>query len=352
MASPRKPASWQNVATALGWTAIVLLTLFLLWQLLDGRIKIRPFSSSFALARVESLIAQAPPPDSSRRLLNDLSSDLWTAERLPEERFVVNDMIADLPAIHVPGDSTLAYNIDVPPGSRFRVGLIGKGEGAFRAAVNIGAESVYTDDILAAADLDAADIQWVEVDLSPWSGQPVLLALQTEANNDALEGWWVMPQIETKSEWLLTDTALQAADIETANYLFDDLLELQGFKMVPNSLKAGDPAQVTLYWRLVQETDAYAKVFVHLINEQGQLVAQDDGQPVNDTYPIPLWQPGAIIADEHTLQLPVDLATGTYALAVGLYDPTSLQRWNVKGQDGQIVRDGSALLTRDLEVSP
>jgi hypothetical protein len=179
-----------------------------------------------------------------------------------------------------------------------------------------------------------------------------LLALQTEANNDALEGWWVMPQIETKSEWLLTDTALQAADIETANYLFDDLLELQGFKMVPNSLKAGDPAQVTLYWRLVQETDAYAKVFVHLIDEQGQLVAQDDGQPVNDTYPIPLWQPGAIIADEHTLQLPVDLATGTYALAVGLYDPTSLQRWNVKGQDGQIVRDGSALLTRDLEVSP
>ena len=161
-----------------------------------------------------------------------------------------------------------------------------------------------------------------------------------------------MPQIETSSEWVLAEPIPMEIGFESANYRFDDQVELVGYRVMPASLEVGEVVQVQLYWRTLQEVESYGKVFVHLIDEQEQLVAQDDGQPVSNSYPIPLWQPGTIIVDTHALQLPSDLADGMYTLAVGLYDPKSLQRWTVKEQGGQIVTDGRAILSMAVEVSP
>jgi beta-glucosidase len=76
----------------------------------------------------------------------------------------------------------------------------------------------------------------------------------------------------------------------------------------------------------------------------------DDGQPVYNTYPLSYWQPGTVIADRHPLSLPADLAQGDYTLAVGLYDPDSLERWPVVGPDGRPEPDNRALLTTSLPL--
>ena len=86
-----------------------------------------------------------------------------------------------------------------------------------------------------------------------------------------------------------------------------------------------------------------ATVFVHALNENDELVAQSDGQPVQNIYPLTHWPPGVIIADVHQFNWPVD---GRLAqLAVGLYDPSTLARWPVTTPDGALDPNGQAILS-------
>jgi hypothetical protein len=352
LARPQAVPSFNQLSKALGWALVLVLTLFILWQLVDGRVKVRPILKSIPLSPSDTVVGKAPPPGSSPRLMNDLVADLWTAERYPEERFVSSEIAEGMPAIRVPADSRLAYDLDVPPGARFRTGILGIGQGDLAVEVNVGAENVAVEAVTAASDANAQDITWIDFDLTPWAGQPITLNMITEGKADELDGLWIMPQIETNSEWLLADPLPPAAKIEDASYQFADAVELVGYEVKPSVLERAETMLVNLYWRPLRESDGYGKVFIHLVDEQGHLLAQDDAQPVNNAYPIPLWQPGTIILDEHALDLPADLPGGMYTLAVGLYDPATLERWPAIGPNGLVIPDGRVILTTNVEVAP
>jgi hypothetical protein len=159
-----------------------------------------------------------------------------------------------------------------------------------------------------------------------------------------------MPQIETESPWLLTDPLPQAVETESVRFRFGNSIELMGYAVEPSKLKAGEPATVKLYWRPLRASNDYATVFVHLLDKQGQIVAQHDAQPVNNAYPVPIWQPGTVIVDEHELLLPRDISGGGLSLVAGLYDPGTLERWPVVGPDNIPIVEGSARLSMELEV--
>jgi len=61
-------------------------------------------------------------------------------------------------------------------------------------------------------------------------------------------------------------------------------------------------------------------VFVHLLDPQGQVVSQHDGDPVGGYSPTSRWRAGEIIADTHRVPLPPDLPPGAYGLKAGLYE--------------------------------
>ena len=67
-------------------------------------------------------------------------------------------------------------------------------------------------------------------------------------------------------------------------------------------LQAGAPLTVTLYWRALGSTTAPHVVFVHLLNEAGQVIAQHDGPPAGGERPTTGWVEQEYIADVHTLQ--------------------------------------------------
>ncbi len=352
LARPQADPSLSHLRHAIGWTLAIILALFIVWQLAAGRMKVRPFADDITLHSLGNTVDKAPPPGASPRLMRDLAADLWTAERLPEERFVSSELFEGLPAIRVPAHSQLEYRINVPPNARFRVGFAGNGEGTLQAKVNIGGQEVQVEDVTGHPVPGIADVHWITLDLAPWAGQPVSLKLISEGENDGLGGLWIMPQIETDAGWLLPDPPPSVLEIEEVSYRFGDAVELIGYERLPAELRRGESALIRLYWRPLHESSAYAKVFVHIIDEQGQLVAQHDAQPVNDTYPIPIWQPGTIVLDEHTLQIPADLPAGAYTVAVGMYDPDSLERWPVAGPDGQLIPERRVVLSTAVEVSP
>ncbi|MFZ1400960.1 MAG: hypothetical protein WAS33_28915, partial [Candidatus Promineifilaceae bacterium] len=69
------------------------------------------------------------------------------------------------------------------------------------------------------------------------------------------------------------------------------------------------------FWEVQQPPQDEVKIFVHLLDENGQLISQHDGLDVT-------WQglqPGDAFAQLHTIPLPADLAAGSYALQLGLY---------------------------------
>jgi len=80
-------------------------------------------------------------------------------------------------------------------------------------------------------------------------------------------------------------------------------------------------------------TDQYT-VFVHLLDEWGQLWGQGDGPPVNGDYPTIYWESGELIVDQHLINVEDDVPLGDYSVAVGLYHPekeTRLPVWDEAG---------------------
>jgi hypothetical protein len=82
---------------------------------------------------------------------------------------------------------------------------------------------------------------------------------------------------------------------------------------------AGQTLDVTLYWQALNTLPADYTVFVHLLDEQGRLVAAHDGMPADNGFPTGAWPPGLLVEDKHTITLPPDLPPGTYQVNVGLY---------------------------------
>jgi hypothetical protein len=89
----------------------------------------------------------------------------------------------------------------------------------------------------------------------------------------------------------------------------------------------GTEIQVSLCWEGLSVTSRDYTVFVHLLDEDGSLVATGDGPPMQGAFPTGLWQPGDKVHDVHVVPLnDVDLTKGQYQIGVGLYDLDSGER--------------------------
>ncbi len=88
----------------------------------------------------------------------------------------------------------------------------------------------------------------------------------------------------------------------------------------------GEELRLSLYWRAEEDMPESYKVFVHLLDQNGQVRAQVDTIPVNGTRPTTSWLPSEIVTDTYSITLPPDLAVGQYRLVTGLYDPNALIR--------------------------
>jgi len=74
---------------------------------------------------------------------------------------------------------------------------------------------------------------------------------------------------------------------------------------------------VDLYWQAEAEMDRSYTAFVHVLDENGVLVAQLDRLPGG--YPTGDWQPGEIIHDQYAIPIPEPFPSGTYTLKTGFY---------------------------------
>jgi hypothetical protein len=104
------------------------------------------------------------------------------------------------------------------------------------------------------------------------------------------------------------------------------------------------------YWQGLSEMDSLYFVFLHLVDEQEQIVAQHDRSPgMRGKEPTTSWLPGEVIKDPIDLTLPPDLPPGQYTVRLGLYLSSSGARLPVLDQAeqkiGEFVEVGTIVVT-------
>jgi hypothetical protein len=119
----------------------------------------------------------------------------------------------------------------------------------------------------------------------------------------------------------------------TTNTRLGDVATLVGTTVTPGSLAPGDTITVTLVWRAEAETRTSYRVFLHLLDPSGKLIAQSDSVPANWTRPTTGWLPGEYVTDAHTLAIPPDAPNGNYTLFAGLYVPDGERLTTPDGDD-------------------
>jgi hypothetical protein len=102
----------------------------------------------------------------------------------------------------------------------------------------------------------------------------------------------------------------------------DHRIAFTGFRREPRP--SDNAVVVYTLWRQLS-TPSPVKIFVHLLNGQGELVSQWDGLGAAWEG----WWRGDQLVHAHQLPLPAGLTPGRYTLWSGLYQPESGERWTV-----------------------
>lgn len=124
-------------------------------------------------------------------------------------------------------------------------------------------------------------------------------------------------------------------------------VELNWVEVSGADFRPGDVIGLAFEWEALREIDGRYKVFIHLLNENGQLVAQRDAEPVGNLKPTDGWQMGETILDQHGLLIPAGTPAGSYTLLMGLYDvyPPN-NRLLVSDSPADIVAISSSIIIR------
>ena len=127
----------------------------------------------------------------------------------------------------------------------------------------------------------------------------------------------------------------------------DEQIALIGYD-APGSSSSGSQLTFTAYWQALNQMDSNYQVFVHLLDDEGQVVAQSDSLNPGD-FPTEQWPLDKYVRDEHHITLPDDIPPGFYRWSVGMWlaaDGTRLPYVDEKGA----VLDDAIMLPRELIV--
>jgi Dolichyl-phosphate-mannose-protein mannosyltransferase len=162
----------------------------------------------------------------------------------------------------------------------------------------------------------------------------------------AADGFWLV--VSKNNPTLLPETAVSAGSMqavslqkisENEQYIlyqakFNGERPQTGIRFSQNDAKitfldaqrepeiSSDTVQLTTGWRN-DSGPVPLKIFIHLLDSSGQIVAQWDGLGAAWEG----WRAGDILWQQHTLTLPAALPPGQYQLRAGLYQPETGSRW-------------------------
>lgn len=133
-----------------------------------------------------------------------------------------------------------------------------------------------------------------------------------------------------------------------------DAILLEGYRLGAQNLQAGQNLSLMLYWSTSERVSQSYTVFVHLVDEGGEVMAQQDNLPVSGTYPTDQWPTDTLVADGHGVLIAPDTRPGRYTLIAGMYDLQTMERLPVhilaEGEEDKHQRD--AVVLGEVRIKP
>ena len=127
-------------------------------------------------------------------------------------------------------------------------------------------------------------------------------------------------------------------ETEPQSSLFSELedgISLIGWTSPGAAISKKEGLDLLLFWQAQDQVTARYKVFLHLIDDQGEIVGQDDGEPCRWQCPTSTWRPGQTIVDKRTIPIAPDLSPGDYSIVAGMYVESTGQRLQAVDQEGR-----------------
>jgi hypothetical protein len=195
------------------------------------------------------------------------------------------------------------------------------------------------------------DSYWIEV--APWAPAPELYILEVGLY-DAATGWR-LPALDGSGQPAeppavglirIAANAPPPSPEHKLSYNLGAQIALVGYDTTTSA--ASDTLTLTLYWEALQAPQGDYKVFAHLLDATGALVAQDDAPPRSGSFPTWAWQPGDLVPDPHQVTLSDVRPPGPYYWLVGMYHPDTLERLPINGPEGPLP-DGAIRLGEVLD---
>lgn len=112
-----------------------------------------------------------------------------------------------------------------------------------------------------------------------------------------------------------------------------------GHDGVPDVVEAGQDIYLTLYWQALTRMEEDYTVFIHLLDEEGQIIAQRDSQPLFGFYPTSFWEKDEVVRDEYDIHVDSSTPSGGYELVVGMYLLGTGDRLPILDEEGQMMGD-------------
>ncbi|MEM7334120.1 MAG: glycosyltransferase family 39 protein [Chloroflexota bacterium] len=143
-----------------------------------------------------------------------------------------------------------------------------------------------------------------------------------------VERWLDVNAFKATDEWVgdvrfvtYAIPAEPAAEMKTAvNLSFSNQILLEGYTLNQTQFLSGEIVQVTLFWQAIEPIDKRYKIFLHILNSNGEIVAQRDSEPGGGLALTPGWIPEETVRDNHGVLLPTGIASGPYQIRLGVYD--------------------------------
>lgn len=183
----------------------------------------------------------------------------------------------------------------------------------FSAPLPLANATYRTQDWRAGEIVRGQYIVQIPPDASAWSGD---LSIKLDSGARQWVTSLLQPFVVEKTDRTFTEPTPQVT--QDAN--FNNAISLVGYALSTQEIKAGEPLQVTLYWKSTAKVEKPYTVFVQLLGAAPPPVAQKDAQPLNGGRPTQTWVVGEFLTDPYTIEIKPDVPPGEYKILIGWYN--------------------------------
>jgi hypothetical protein len=160
-----------------------------------------------------------------------------------------------------------------------------------------------------------------------------------------IESWLDAHTYKATEQWIgavrfvtyAIPTQLSNQPRQSSGVRFGDHIKLDGFTLPMDRLAPGDILQLDLFWRTDAPLNDRYKVFVHVLDATGQIVAQTDREPGGGLNPTTNWKSNELVVDRYGVLIPEAATNGSYSIEIGLYDFNNVRLKMTNGQDALVL---------------